>query len=83
MIVAERMTKLVFDRFPVACLSFAPSAALALYSSSRTTGVVLSCGFTCSTAFVVYEGHAMPQRLTPIDIGLHAITLTIPLTNLS
>eukprot|EP01052_Picozoa_sp_SAG31_P035333 SAG31_NODE_4249_length_3420_cov_1.934056_1_plen_624_part_00 len=72
--VRERMTALMFDRFRVARFYLHPCQVLALYSTGRTTGVVLSCGFAFSHAYVCYEGYSLPHAAQTQMMGGRDVT---------
>ena len=52
----EKMVEFFFEDLKVPAFYLCPQAVLALYSSGKTTGVVLDSGLNYSFASVVYEG---------------------------
>ena len=52
----EKMTQLMFETFNVPELCVMNTAALALYASGRTTGVVCDIGHGCVYTVPIYEG---------------------------
>jgi len=62
----EKMTKIMFEVFNVPCLYVNVQAVLALYSSGRTTGVVLDSGEGISHTVPIYEGYAIPHAIQKI-----------------
>ena len=62
----EKMTQIMFEVFNVPCLYVNVQAVLALYSSGRTTGVVLDSGEGISHTVPIYEGYAIPHAIQKI-----------------
>ena len=62
----ERMTQIMFEVFNVPCLYVNVQAVLALYSSGRTTGIVLDSGEGISHTVPIYEGYAIPHAIQKI-----------------
>lgn len=56
----------MFEVFNVPCLYVNVQAVLALYSSGRTTGVVLDSGEGISHTVPIYEGYAIPHAIQKI-----------------
>jgi actin-related protein len=70
----EKMTQIMFEVFNVPCLYVNVQAVLALYSSGRTTGVVLDSGEGISHTVPIYEGYAIPHAIQKIMLAGHDLT---------
>lgn len=70
----ETMTQIMFEVFNVPCLYVQQQAVLALYSSGRTTGIVLDSGEGISNTVPIYEGYAIPHAIQRINLSGSHIT---------
>lgn len=70
----ETMTQIMFEVFNVPCLYVSVQAVLALYSSGRTTGIVLDSGDGVSNTVPIYEGYAIPHAIQRIKLAGEDIT---------
>jgi centractin len=61
--------QIFFETFNVPALFVSLQAVLSLYSTGRTTGVVLDVGDGVSHAVPIYEGFAMPHSIMRTDIA--------------
>lgn len=70
----EQMTQIMFEVFNVPCLYVTQQAVLSLYSSGRTTGIVLDSGDGVSNTVPIYEGYAIPHAIQRIELAGADIT---------
>ncbi|KAF9363796.1 Actin-2 [Mortierella sp. NVP85] len=70
----ELAAQIFFETFNVPALFTSIQAVLSLYSSGRTTGVVLDSGDGVTHAVPVYEGFAIPHAIQRVDIAGRDVT---------
>ena len=70
----ETITQIMFEVFNVPCLYVLQQSVLALYSSGRTTGIVLDSGEGVSNTVPIYEGYAIPHAIQRILLSGKDIT---------
>lgn len=70
----EKMAEIFFESFNVPALYVSVQAVLSLYSSGRTTGVVLDIGDGVAHSVPIYEGFALPHSITRADIAGRDVT---------
>ncbi|XP_026192052.1 alpha-centractin [Cyclospora cayetanensis] len=70
----EKAAEIFFESFNSPALFVSAQPILALYSSGRTTGLVLDCGEGVSHAVPVIEGFALSHAITRADVAGRDIT---------
>ncbi|KAG0363474.1 actin-related protein [Gamsiella multidivaricata] len=75
----EMAAQIFFETFNVPALFTSIQAVLSLYSSGRTTGVVLDSGDGVTHSVPVYEGFAIPHAIQRVDIAGRDVTENLQL----
>lgn len=70
----EKMCQIMFETFQVPDFYVAVQAVLSLYSSGRTSGIVMDSGDGVSHCVPVYEGYSMPHAVSRLDLAGRDLT---------
>jgi actin-related protein len=72
--IREKTTQMVFEVFNIPAFYMTAQPVLALYSSGKTTGLVIDSGDSISSAVPIYEGYALPYSIKALSIGGRDLT---------
>ncbi|CAJ0910999.1 5361_t:CDS:10 [Entrophospora sp. SA101] len=70
----DSAAQMFFETFNAPAMFTSIQAVLSLYSSGRTTGIVLDSGDGVTHAVPVYEGFALPHAIRRVDIAGRDVT---------
>merc|ERR1719195_524622 len=70
----EKMITTMFETFSVPSFYVAVQAVLSLYSSGRTTGIVMDCGDGVSHTVPIFEGYCLPHAVARLDLAGRDLT---------
>lgn len=65
---------MMFETFKVESLAIINTAVLSLFSTGKTSGIVVECGEGVSQTIPVFEGYALPHAIHKLDIAGQDIT---------
>ena len=68
------MTEIMFDTFSVPSLYISVSSVLSLYSSGRTTGLVIDSGAGLTASVPSFEGYVLPYAIAKLNIAGNNLT---------
>lgn len=70
----EKMMEIMFERFNVNASYVALQGVLSLYSSGRTTGIVLDIGDGVTHTIPVYDGYCIPHAINRYNLAGRDVT---------
>merc|ERR1712038_1948605 len=70
----EKMCQIMFETFDVPEFYVGVQAVLSLYSSGRTSGIVMDSGDGVSHCVPIYEGYSLPHAVSRLDLAGRDLT---------
>ena len=70
----ETIAQIMFETFKSPAIYVAIQAVLSLFSSGRTTGVILNSGYDVSHVVPIYEGNALPHATKSLHLAGRDLT---------
>nr|QGN00865.1 ActL2 [Drosophila tsukubaensis] len=70
----EKMTQIMFEQFDIPAMYLAVQAVLTLYSSGRTTGMVVDSGDGITHTTPVFEGFSLPHGVSRLELAGRDLT---------
>mmetsp|Transcript_17581 Transcript_17581/g.16810 ORF Transcript_17581/g.16810 Transcript_17581/m.16810 type:complete len:102 (-) Transcript_17581:55-360(-) len=65
----QKMAEIMFEKFRVKELAIMNTAVLSLYSTGKTSGIVVESGEGISYTVPIFEGYALPHAMHKLDIA--------------
>ncbi|KAJ5068629.1 actin-10-related [Anaeramoeba ignava] len=70
----EKITQIMFETYNVPAFYIANSAALSLYITERTTGIVIEIGDGVTSVASIYEGYVLPHTMKRVGFAGRDLT---------
>lgn len=70
----QKIAHLFFEKYKVESLAIINTSVLSLFSTGKTSGIVVECGEGVSCTVPVFEGYALPHAIHENDIAGQEIT---------
>ncbi|KAI9221081.1 actin-domain-containing protein [Blastocladiella britannica] len=68
-LVKQTLAKVLFERFRVGAVHFAPADLMAVLTTGRPAGLVLECGYLETTAVPVYDHRVLHAAAVSVPVG--------------
>ena len=65
----QQIAQIMFEKFKVESLAIINTSVLSLFSTGKTSGIVVECGEGVSYTVPIFEGYALPHAIHKLDIA--------------
>ena len=65
----QEMARIMFENFRVESLAILNTSVLSLFSTGKTSGLVVEVGEGVSYTVPIFEGYALPHAIHKLDIA--------------
>lgn len=73
----EKIAEILFENFSVFNIHFEPQPVMTLYSTAKTSGLIVESSESMTQVVPIFEGYVIPQGVQSIPLGGELVTQTL------